>query len=243
LAYQHAQVDYAEHFVKTVQETIKKELAVINLGRSIVNVDVGEAEERLRQFQNDLTIQTRDMNTSETQLRIILGLPKSDNRRLVPTTRPLEERVCFNWDVCLREMLQKQPEIVQMKLETETLTPNTDLRQAIAKSTERLRQCLHNLDANYDQYLIAKRCRTAAAERMEIERKYYDEGRITIDRYLSSMHRNATAAATEAQALSTYNTSLAALGERKGTLLADRFILVLDEPLRQPKNWISERDK
>jgi hypothetical protein len=51
------------------------------------------------------------------------------------------------------------------------------------------------------------------------------------------MHAEAMAA--EADRASEYNTAIAALGEAKGTLLPDRFILVLDQPLRIPKNWVA----
>ena len=103
---------------------------------------------------------------------------------------------------------------------------------------------MRDVDTSYDRYQIAKKqCRTDTAAGLEEERGYYDEGRtFTIDRYLRSMGRNAAALQPKLR-LSTYNTTLAALAEANGTLLSDRFILVLDEPLRQPKNWIAERGK
>ncbi len=45
--------------------------------------------------------------------------------------------------------------------------------------------------------------------------------------------------AAEADRASEYNTAIAALGEANGTLLADRFILVIDQHLRIPKNWVA----
>ncbi len=76
-----------------------------------------------------------------------------------------------------------------------------------------------------------------------LQKAWYDEGRITIDRYIDSIGQDAEAVAAEADRRRMYNTAIAALGEAKGTLLADRFILVLDQPLRMPKNWVDGPDK
>ena len=49
---------------------------------------------------------------------------------------------------------------------------------------------------------------------------FYEEGRITIDRYLDAVSQYASAVAQEAQFKTTYNISIVALEEAKGTLLA-----------------------
>ena len=59
----------------------------------------------------------------------------------------------------------------------------------------------------------------AAAQRLDAQRAYYEEGRMTIDRYLHAIGRYTTAVATESQYLMTYNISIVALEEAKGTLL------------------------
>jgi outer membrane protein TolC len=58
---------------------------------------------------------TSDLITSERQLRTILGLPLEDNRRMVPTTKPAEEQVVFDWDTCLSDMMEEQPDIRQQQ--------------------------------------------------------------------------------------------------------------------------------
>ena len=62
------------------------------------------------------------------------------------------------------------------------------------------------------------------AQRLDAQRADYDDGRITLDRYLDAVSQYATAVATEAEYKTTYNISLAALAEAKGTLLTDRNI-------------------
>jgi hypothetical protein len=63
------------------------------------------------------------------------------------------------------------------------------------------------------------------------------------NRYFAALRRHAEAAAAEADRVSEYNTAIAAMGEAKGTLWADRFILVIDQPLRIPRNWIAGRER
>jgi hypothetical protein len=77
---------------------------------------------------------------------------------------------------------------------------------------------------------MAKRLQAAAAQRLEVQRAYYDEGRITIDRFLDAVDKNADAIAAEARYKAAYNVSLAALCEAKGTLLADRNVTMVDGP-------------
>ena len=79
---------------------------------------------------------------------------------------------------------------------------------------------------------LASRLRAAAALRLESQRVYYDEGRITIDRFLDAVSQYATAVATEAQYKTAYNISIVALEEAKGTLLEHEQITVVEGPKR-----------
>jgi Outer membrane efflux protein len=99
-----------------------------------------------------------------------------------------------------------------------------------------------NIDASDKQLRTAKRLKAAAAARLDSQRAYYAEGRITVDRFLDAVSQYATAVATEAQCKATYNTSIVALQEAKGKLLEDYGIVVLERPkprwavaARQPK--------
>ncbi len=321
LAQAHVQLWAADRAVNLAQEVLKREQAELEVGRGTV-ADVAEAAQRLEQFSLDLVTRTSDVITTERQLRNLLGLPPSDNRRIIPVTPPTEQLIVYDWDACLSEMMDEQPDIVQQKVLVQvaelqllmarnqllprldlnaldqlnglgqrmdsafavmtaatlkTLEPVksdgdkaagrnanpenankylgfqmplgmrsqlADMRQAqyiLLRSRAYLKQIEHQtthslarffleVDANYKQYKTSSRLRVAAAQRLDAQRAYYEEGRITIDRFLDAISQYATAVATEAQYKSTYNISLAALAEAKGTLLADRNIVIAEGP-------------
>ena len=132
-------------------------------------------------------------------------------------------------------------------------TPGRTTRRAVSGSPNKRRSCSRPsvkrfdslarfflaIDANYLQLQTAKRLRIAAADRLDAQRAYYEEGRITIDRFLHSVSLYATAVGTEAQYRATYNTSIVALKEAKGTLLADYNIVVADA--KQPRKDVAAR--
>jgi outer membrane protein TolC len=320
LAQAHVQLWAADRAVSLAKEILEREQAELLVGRGTV-ADVAEAVQRLEQFNLDLVTRTSDVITTERQLRNLLGLPPADQRRIIPVTPPVETSMEFDWDSCLHEMMEEQPDIVQQQslvrvaelqlllarngllpeLSLNALDPSNGLgrqldtgeavmvrallmalnpviaddaplaglgsihhnfpttqlgftsakpigrrgplvnsRQAqyiLLRSRASLQQVVHQtthslarffleIDANYKQFKTASRLRAAAAQRLDAQRAYYEEGRITIDRFLDAVSQYATAVATEAQYKTTYNISLAALGEAKGTLLADRGIVV-----------------
>ena len=104
------------------------------------------------------------------------------------------------------------------------------LQQVVHQTTHSLARFFLEIDANYKQFKTASRLRAAAALRLESQRAYYEEGRITIDRFLDAVSQYATAVATEAQYKTTYNISIVALEEAKGTLLAYDNIAVAEGP-------------
>ena len=103
-------------------------------------------------------------------------------------------------------------------------------RQIVHQTTHALARYFLEVDANHKQFRTAVRLRRAAAQRLDAQRAYYEEGRITVDRFLDAICQYATAVATEAQYRTTYNTSIAALEEAKGTLLAYDDIVVAEAP-------------
>ncbi len=102
------------------------------------------------------------------------------------------------------------------------------LQQVEHQTTHSLARFFLEIDANYKQFQAAERLRQAAAQRLDAQRAYYEEGRITIDRFLDAITQYATAVATESQYKTTYNISLAALEETKGTLLERKNIIVAE---------------
>ncbi|MGP0069089.1 MAG: TolC family protein [Isosphaeraceae bacterium] len=328
LAQAHVQLWAADRAVNLAQEVLKREEAELTVGKGTV-ADVAEAAQRLEQFNLDLVTRTSDVITSERQLRNLLGLPVADNRRIIPVTQPTSQRIEYDWDTCLGEMKENQPDIVQqtalvrlaeiqLLIARNQLIPRLSLdalyqlnglgqqldfdfaiqlgktlkaldalrsgcedsadlvtkhgdadgfpnwqtgytyphpmgrggvnsRQAqyiLLKSRAHLGQIEHQtthslarfflgVDANYKQYKTSVRLRSAAAQRLDAQRAYYEEGRITTDRFLDAISQYATAVATEAQYQTTYNVALAALAEAKGTLLADRDIVIATGPKRR----------
>jgi outer membrane protein TolC len=104
------------------------------------------------------------------------------------------------------------------------------LTQIVHQTTHSLARFFLEVDANYKQFKTASRLRAAAAQRLEAQRAYYEEGRITIDRFLDAVSQYAQAVAQEAQFKTTYNISIVALEEAKGTLLAYNNIAVAEGP-------------
>jgi outer membrane protein TolC len=115
------------------------------------------------------------------------------------------------------------------------------LQQVVHQTTHSLARFFLEIDANYKQFKTASRLRAAAAQRLDAQRAYYEEGRITIDRFLDAVSQYATAVATEAQYKTTYNISIVALEEAKGTLLAYDNIGVAEGP-HPRKAYIQARD-
>ncbi len=113
------------------------------------------------------------------------------------------------------------------------LRSRAHLQQVVHQTTHTLARFFLEIDANYKQFQTASRLRAAAAQRLDAQRAYYEEGRITIDRFLDAVSQYATAVATEAQYKTTYNIAIVALEEAKGTLLAYDNI-VLGDPIRRP---------
>jgi hypothetical protein len=103
-------------------------------------------------------------------------------------------------------------------------------QQIVHQTTHSLARLFLEIDANYNQFQTATRLRKAAAQRLDAQRAYYEEGRITIDRFLDAVSQYAIAVASEAQYRTAYNISIVALEEAKGTLLAHDDIVVAEGP-------------
>jgi hypothetical protein len=112
-------------------------------------------------------------------------------------------------------------------------------QQVVHQSVHSLARFFLEVDASYKQFQAASRLRAAAAQRLEAQWAFYEEGRITVDRYLDAVSQYASALAQEAQFKTTYNISILALEEAKGTLLASNDIVVQDEPARpSARDWL-----
>ncbi|MFO0888710.1 MAG: TolC family protein [Isosphaeraceae bacterium] len=117
------------------------------------------------------------------------------------------------------------------------------LQQIVHQTTHSLARFFLEVDANYKQFKTAARLRAAAAQRLEAQRAYYEEGRITIDRFLDAVSQYAQAVATEAQYKTTYNISVVAKEESWAwTLLAYNNNIAVAEGPHPRKAYVQARD-
>ncbi len=119
----------------------------------------------------------------------------------------------------------------------ETTSLESDfLQQVTHQATHTLARFFLEVDADYKQYQTAKKLRDAAAQRLEAQRAFYEEGRITIDRYLDAASQYSAAVGQEAQFKTVYNNAIVALEEAKGTLLEyDKITVVEHRGANEPK--------
>jgi RNA polymerase sigma factor (sigma-70 family) len=242
LAQAHVQLWAADQAVRIAESVLKNEQSRLEVGQGTA-ATVAEAAQRLEQFNLDLVTRTSDVITTERLLRNILGLPPSDNRRIIPVTAPTEALVDPDWNESLAIMMEKQPDLVRQRslmkrAESDGSGPDLArverqkayLKQLTHQTTHSLARFFLEIDANYKQFKTASRMRKAANAKLESQQAYYKEGRITVDRMMDAVSQYATAIATEAQYKTTYNISIVALEEAKGTLLDFKQIAIVDGP-------------
>jgi outer membrane protein TolC len=116
------------------------------------------------------------------------------------------------------------------------------VQQIVHQTTHSLARFFLEVDANYKQFKTASRLRAAAEERLAAQQADYEVGRITIDRYLEAVSEWANAVAQEAQFKTSYNTSIVAMEEAKGTLLAYDNIAVAEGPQPQ-RAYVQAQDQ
>lgn len=107
------------------------------------------------------------------------------------------------------------------------------LQQTVHQSVHSLARFFNEVDSQFKLLKYAGLAREAAERRLAAQRTFFEIGTINIDRYLDAVNRWANAVALEAQYKTSYNTSIAALEEAKGTLLAYDNIAVAEGP--QPR--------
>lgn len=233
-----------EDAVRQAGEILDRERAELKQGRA-TTADIAEGEQQLENFKLNLVTAQSDLATTERQLRNILGLPRDENRRIVPTTLPTKAKCDPNWEASLAQMLVFQPDVVEQrntlavaalkqvfagedknlaepvrsKIDRDRDSQLKFFRDLISQTTHSLARFFLEVDANYKQYQTAAKLKAAAGNRLEAQMSFYHEGRFAIDRLLDAVSQNANAAAQEAQYLTSYNSSIAAFEESKGTLL------------------------
>ncbi len=266
LSFQHANLASLEAAVRMAGEILKREQANFEGGRN--SGDIAEAERQLENLKLSLVTAKSNLLTAERQLRKVLGLPAIDDRRIVLTTAPSEEKVEPEWNTIRDQMFAMQPDIALQRERIATadlqaaVTANTPdltaelvakerqerdqrldhLRQLIGQTTHELVRCDQEVVAGYRRFQSAQRVKVAAQRRLDAQRAFDEEGRITVDRMLDAISRHADATSQEAQSKASYNTSIAALEEAKGTLLIYEGVTIVGKPSAR-KRYIQARDQ
>ena len=81
--------------------------------------NLAQARTSYNQFRAILIAAKASVLTREGALRNILGLPPSDDRRIVPVSAPTAQQLKPDWDALVRLAEQRRPDIVELKLITE----------------------------------------------------------------------------------------------------------------------------
>ncbi len=254
-----------ERAVEQAREIVakeKKEVAESGGGRAGTPADIAEAEQQLENFQLNLVTATSDVVTTEKGLRNLLGLPVSDNRRIIPCSPALAAKFTPEWENSLAQMYAFQPEICAQRaalfavalkealildrspgnaaqfapIQAERQRQQDQFKQVIHQTTHSLARFFLEISANFKQFETAQRLEAAATKRLKAQRAFYEEGRITIDRLLDAVSVQTNATAQAAQYQMSYNTSIAALGESTGTLLDTYGVTVVASVPDQPQS-------
>jgi RNA polymerase sigma factor (sigma-70 family) len=239
LAQQHVELSSTENAAGLAEKVLNRALLELEAGRGNA-AEVADARQRLEEFRLRLVTKTSDVITTERQLRNLLSLPPADNRMIVPVTAPTEVFVEPDWEASKAVMLEKHPEVLRAKAAVKRAEVARDgvaeveqqkaaLEQIVHQLTHSLARFFLEIEANYKQFKNASLLRAAAAQRLEAQETSYEEGRITMDRYLDALTQYTSASAQESQFKTSYNVSIIALEEAKGTLLEyDNIAVVFD---------------
>lgn len=78
--------------------------------------DVAQASSALANFKASLITSKSNLILAETALRNLLGLPPSNSIEMVPTSKPVFDRVDFDWEQIVSMAEIYRPDIIELKL-------------------------------------------------------------------------------------------------------------------------------
>lgn len=128
------QVQQAKGAYKREQERLKAGFADAS--------NVAQAQVTYTQFQANRVAADAAVLSAEGTLRNLLGLPPSDDRKIIPVSAPTAERTSPNWDELVKLAENRRPDIIELKLIIEA--EKLKLVQAQSQSLPQL-----NAFANY----------------------------------------------------------------------------------------------
>ncbi len=255
LALHHMQLWSRETAFALGEQVVKREQADYALGRGGI-ASLAEAQQQLERFRLDVISATSDVITTERQLRNILGMPPTDDRRIIPVTAPTEEPFTQDWLMSLKTMLDHQPDIQAQRFLVKLAEAKLDeagkqwnaadddsidqarrnvfrqrafLDQVVKQTTHSLARFHLEIASNSNGWKAAERNQKFAAARLNVQRSRYEAGRVSVDRYLDAIAQWAGAVTLEMQYKCQYNTAIIAYHEAVGDLL-DYDAVSLHEP-------------
>ena len=207
-------------------ETFMAWESALNLCEEMLQREEAEPEnmELMDRFPAEFLQARTEVVTADRQFRRILGLPKRDNRRIVPITPMRTEKVAFNVENCLAEKLAMHADF------TDVIVASFFPENASARSPAKiaamfdLTRMVGHVDMNYCGYETARKLKSLAKDRLDCVLEEYEKGTASAEHLMEEAACWATAAAQEVEYGALYNTSIAAVEEMKGSLLKARDI-------------------
>ena len=218
LAQARVQLWASEQAVTIARDILDRETSEDANGRG-THADVAEAAQRLESFNLDSATRRADVIAAEQRLRKLLDLPAIDDRRIVPASSLCDDRTSLDRAAAISKPPGAANEVNDFRKTSQ---------QGASEKTNSLRRSFLEAESSQKHLKTAMRLHEAAAQRLDAQRAYYEEGRITVDRLLDAVSQYATSVATEAQYGTLHRIALTKLSEAKGTLLADREIVVVE---------------
>jgi outer membrane protein TolC len=100
------------------REAYERESARFKTGFSDVGT-VSQTRVTYNQFKADRIAADADVLAREGALRNLLGLPPSDDKQIIPTSAPANQRLPHDWNELVRLAEQRRPDIIELKIITE----------------------------------------------------------------------------------------------------------------------------
>jgi outer membrane protein TolC len=97
------------------KEAYERESARLKTGFSDVGT-VSQARVTYNQFRASRIAAEADVLTREGVLRNLLGLPPNDDRQIIPTSAPADQRLPHEWDSLVNLAEQRRPDVVELKI-------------------------------------------------------------------------------------------------------------------------------
>lgn len=201
----------AERAMAMAQELLNREETKADAGESD-GQDVAEVRKQVRNLKRDLIEREANAADAARELREIIGLPTTDDRRIAPATTPTEAP--FEWD--WRAWRAKEGADW-----TESDVSHLKRKELGARQAHRFFET-----ASWD--------RAVAAEELAEERKRYESGRASPHDYLKAIGALAKATRRESGLKYHYNRAIEDFARSTGTLLKRHQIAIADESETTP---------